>query len=225
MLPGSPVSPTSTAAPHLRVSTAQASRSTSSARSASTCRGLPNSSGRSPRPCPPRSLATWCSLVRRPTTWASTRETARCGTPRTPVRPSAFAPSTPVRPTVGSDRLLESLHRRLAIDAAEEQVSINQLVIRRRMAAGRSGPRRMSYSIAQPPISLRLREVRDEGAAGSSPVTATSFISGHGRRLASSTGSTPSSWSNASTRARISSRIGRTDSMPWPAGSSSFQSS
>jgi len=33
-------------------------------------------------------------------------------------------------------RLGESLHRRLAIEAAEEHVSINQLVIRRVMAAG-----------------------------------------------------------------------------------------
>ena len=33
-------------------------------------------------------------------------------------------------------RLGESLHRRLAIEAAEEQVSINQLVIRRLTAAG-----------------------------------------------------------------------------------------
>jgi predicted HicB family RNase H-like nuclease len=30
----------------------------------------------------------------------------------------------------------ESLHRRLAIEAAEEQVSLNQLVIRRLTAAG-----------------------------------------------------------------------------------------
>lgn len=39
------------------------------------------------------------------------------------------------------------------------------------------------------------------------------------------TGWTPSSSSSTSTRRRISSRIGRTDSMPWPAGSARAQSS
>lgn len=44
-------------------------------------------------------------------------------------------------------------------------------------------------------------------------------------RPAHATGATPSSPSSASTRRRISSRIGRTASMPCPAGSSSDQSS
>ena len=48
---------------------------------------------------------------------------------------------------------------------------------------------------------------------------------GGARRRHAATGSTPSSLSSVRIRARISSRIGRTDSMPWPAGSSSTQSS